>query len=38
MQLWWTMSQAHSQEVQGTNEHAIMLASWQHIKLLFQRF
>jgi hypothetical protein len=30
------MSQDHSREVQGTNEHATMLASRQHIKLLFR--
>jgi hypothetical protein len=30
------MSRDHSRGVQGTNEHAIMLASRQHIKLLFR--
>jgi hypothetical protein len=34
-QLLWTMSRDHSRELQGTNEHAAMLASRQHIKLLF---
>jgi hypothetical protein len=29
-----TMSRDHSQEVQGTNEHATMLASRQHTKFL----
>jgi hypothetical protein len=30
------MSPDHSREVQGTNENATMLASRQHIKLLFR--
>jgi hypothetical protein len=30
------MSRDHSREVHGTNEHATMLASRQHIKLLFR--
>jgi hypothetical protein len=32
----WTMSRDHSREVQGTNEHATMLASRQNIKLIFR--
>jgi hypothetical protein len=35
-QLLWTMSGDHSRKVQGTNKHAIMHASRQHIKLLFR--
>jgi hypothetical protein len=35
-QLLWTMSCDHSQEVQGTNKHANMLASRQHMKLIFR--
>jgi hypothetical protein len=31
-QLWWTMSRERSREVQGTNKHATMLPSRQHIK------
>jgi hypothetical protein len=31
--LLWTMSRDHPREVQGTNEHATMLASRKHIKL-----
>jgi hypothetical protein len=30
------MSRDHSREVQGTNEHATMPASKQHIKLIFR--
>jgi hypothetical protein len=30
------MSRDHSREVQGTNEHATMIKSRQHIKLLFR--
>jgi hypothetical protein len=33
-QLWWTMLRERSQEVQGTNKHATMLASRKHIKLV----
>jgi hypothetical protein len=35
-QMLWTMSRDHSREVQGSNEHATMLASMQHIKLIFR--
>jgi hypothetical protein len=31
-QLWWTMSRERSREVQGTNKHATMLPSRQHIE------
>jgi hypothetical protein len=34
-QLLWAMSLDHSRDLQGTNEHATMLASRLHIKLIF---
>jgi hypothetical protein len=32
--LWWTTSLDHSRELEGSNKHATMLASRQHIKFL----